>query len=82
MNLPKHPLIQGLEALAKHPLSCHPQRVCLVALKVIEREERREKMKAEKRGPYWVCLELKVSLQNVQKMAYIALQTSENTNLT
>ena len=39
-------------------------------------------MKAENRGPYWVCLELKIRLQNVQKMAYIALQTGENTNLT
>ena len=42
-----------------------------------ERGERREKVKAKKRGPYWVCLKLKVRLQIVQKMAYIALQTGE-----
>ena len=39
-------------------------------------------MKTENRGLYWVCLELKFRLQNVQKMAFIALQTGENTNLT
>ena len=30
-NLPSNPPLQGLKVLAKHPLSCHPQRVCLVA---------------------------------------------------
>ena len=48
---PSNSLLQGLEALAKHPLSCYPQRVCLVAQKVRERGERRENVKAKNRGP-------------------------------
>ena len=49
---PNNPLLQGYETLAKHHLSCHPQRVCLVAYKVRERGERREKVKAKNRGLY------------------------------
>ena len=49
---PRNPLLQGYETLAKHLLSWHPQRVCLVAYKVREREEKREKVKAKNRGPY------------------------------
>ena len=34
-------------------------------------------MRAKNRGPYWRMLQIKVRLQIVQKMAYIALQTDE-----
>ena len=77
INLPSNLPLKGLEALSKHPLSCHPQRVCLVSHKVRERGERREKMRAKNRGPYWRMLQIKVRLQIVHKMAYIALQTGE-----
>ena len=46
-----------------------------------KRRENREN-ESQKQGPAMEKPLMKVRLQNVQKMAYIALQTSENTNLT
>ena len=40
-----------------------------------------EQMRAENRGHNGKILEMKVRLQNVHKMAYIALQKGENINL-
>ena len=42
-----------------------------------ERGERREKVKAKTGARTGECFQLKVRLQIVQKMAYIALQTGE-----
>ena len=46
--------------------------------------KKREKRENEgrKQGPVLGMLRINFFLQNVQKMAYIALQTGENTNLT
>ena len=46
-----------------------------------KRKENREN-EGRKQGPVLGMLELKIRLQNVRKMAYIALKTDENTNLT
>ena len=37
-------------------------------------------MRAENRGPYWRILQIKVRLQNVHNMAYIALQKVRKIN--
>ena len=45
-----------------------------------KRREKREN-EGKKPGPVTAMLEMKVRLQIVHNMAYIALQTGENTNL-
>ena len=49
-----------------------------------ERGERREnrELEGQKQGPVMEMPFMKVRLQIVQKLAYIALQIGENTNLT
>ena len=45
---PNNPLLQGLEALAKHPLSCHPQKGVFGFLE--SERKRREKREREGQG--------------------------------
>ena len=47
---PSNPFLQGLEALAKHPLSCHPQRVFGYLESERKRREKRER-EGQKHGP-------------------------------
>ena len=54
MHMPHHQAsflsLKKKGGLAKHLLSCHPQEGCLVAGKVRERGDRREKRKAKSKN--------------------------------
>ena len=51
INLPTNPPLQGLEALAKHPLSCHPQRGVFGFLESERKRRDKREREGQKQGP-------------------------------
>ena len=51
INLPSNPSLQGLEALAKHPLSCHPQRGVFGCLESERKRREKRANEGRKQGP-------------------------------
>ena len=51
INLPSNPPLQGLEALAKHPLSCHPQRGVFGCLESERKRREKRENEDQKQGP-------------------------------
>ena len=65
--------LHGGRSLAKHPLSCHPQRSVWQSRKGEKMREKGEKR--ENWNPNFIYSKKKTFLHRVYKMAYIALQT-------